>query len=196
MKPLVFRSTPAYVFGWIWMAFAAANMVDLIVRGRDVAAAIAAGALLLGAGVAYIIGLRPRLVANDEGIRLHNPLHDIRVPWAAVDRVEITDAVEIHSGGRKFRVWALQAPARARARAEARARRDKGPAAPKHVAEYVKGRLPADFAAEQLSEMADQRRAAAKDGATAQVSVSLPAVAALVLPALLLASSILVAALT
>jgi hypothetical protein len=197
MKPRVFRTMPAFVFGWIWMAFAAANMVDLIVRGRDLAAAIAAAALLLGSGVAYVVGLRPRVVAAADGIRVHNPLYDIRVPWPAIDKIETTDALEIYSGERSFRAWALQAPPRARARAEARARRGRdGAPVPAHVHDYVKGRLPADFAAEQLTEMAGERHAADKDGATAQMSVSLPAVAALVLPAVLLASSILVAALT
>src|SRR5262245_42777483 len=105
MKPRVFRSTPSYVFAWVWMAFAAANLVDLAVRGRDVASVIAAGSLLLGAGVAYIIGLRPRVVADDDGVRLHNPLQDVRLPWSAVEKVGKTDAIEIHSGDRKFRAY-------------------------------------------------------------------------------------------
>jgi hypothetical protein len=197
MKPRVFRSTPAFVFGWIWMAFAAANMVDLIVRGRNLAAVIAAAALLLGSGLAYVIGLRPRVVADDDGIRVHNPLYDIRFPWPAIDKIETTDALEIHSGERSFRSWALQAPPRARARADARARRGQNPSVPDHVHDYVKGRLPADFAAEQLTEIAGEHRTAAAE-ATAPVSVSLswPAVAALALPAVLLAGSILLAVLT
>jgi hypothetical protein len=193
MKPRVFRTMPAFVFGWIWMAFAAANMVDLIVRGRNLAAVIAAAALLLGSGVAYVIGLRPRVVAADDGIRLHNPLHDIRLPWPAIDKIEATDALKVHSGERSFRAWALPASPRARARTEARSRRGRDPSVPDHVADYVKGRLPADFAAEQLTEMADEHRTAASDEAAASVSVSLswPAAAALALPAALLAGSIL-----
>src|SRR3954468_2442387 len=92
MKPLVFRSTPSFVFAWLWMVFAAANLVDLAVRGRGVASVIAAGSLLLGAGVAYVIGLRPRVVADETSVRLHNPLRDVRLPWSVVDKVETTDA--------------------------------------------------------------------------------------------------------
>jgi hypothetical protein len=194
MKPRVFRSTPSYVFAWVWMAFAAANLVDLAVRGRDVASVIAAGSLLLGAGVAYVIGLRPRVVADDEGVRLHNPMKDVRLPWSAVEKVEKTDAIEIHSGDRRFRAYALQASPRARARAKAKTRRAGGPALPDHVAEYVKGKLPIDFAVDQLNELATQRR---DDEAAGPSSVALSwlAVGALAVPALILAVSIPIAVL-
>jgi hypothetical protein len=195
MKPRVFRSTPSFVLAWVWMAFAAANMVDLAVRGRDIASVVAAAALLFGAGVAYVIGLRPRVVAAADGIRLHNPLQDVRVPWPAVDKIDTTDAIQIHSGDRKFRVWAMQASPRQRARAEARARRDRDPSVPDHVADYVKDRLPADFAAEQLNEMAAEHRDSAPPGAVLTVALSRTAVAALALPAAFLAASIVAAVL-
>jgi hypothetical protein len=190
MKPLVFRSTPSFVFAWLWMVFAAANLVDLAVRGRDVASVIAAGSLLLGAGVAYVIGLRPRVVADETSVRLHNPLRDVRLPWSVVDKVETTDAIEIHSGDHRFRAYALQISPRARVKARSRPRRDDR--LPEQVAEHIKGRLPIDFAAEQLNELASQNR---RDdpAAAAAVSLSWFAVGSLVAPAAILVVSILIA---
>jgi Bacterial PH domain len=190
MKPLVFRSTPSFVFAWLWMVFAAANLVDLAVRGRDVASVIAAGSLLLGAGVAYVIGLRPRVVADETSVRLRNPLRDVRLPWSVVDKIEMTDAIELHSGDRKFRAYALQVSPRARARAHARPRRDAR--LPDSVAEHVKGRLPIDFAVEQLNELATQNRRDEPAAAPA-VSLSWFAVGTLTVPAAVLVVSILIA---
>ena len=195
MKPLVFRSTPSFVFAWIWMAFAAANLVDIALRGRDVTSVIAAGSLLLGAGVAYVIGLRPRVVADQDGVRLHNPLRDVRLAWSAVDKVEKTNAIEIHSGDSTFRAYALQTSPRARVRAEAKPRRDN---VPDHVADYVKGRLPIDFAVEQLTELATQGRRDSAESAVAPPSVSPSwfAITALAAPTALLLAAILVSAIT
>ncbi len=200
MKPRVFRSTPSFVFAWLWMAFAAANLVDLAVRGRDIASVIAAGSLLLGAGVAYVIGLRPRVVADEGGVRMHNPLQDVRLPWSAVDKIETTDAIEIHSGDRKFRAYALQTSPRARVRAEVKSRRSSG-TMPDHVAEYVKGRLPIDFAVDQLNELATQSRrddsgkpadppSGSLSSPSSPSSLSWLAVGALAIPALILTISI------
>lgn len=190
MKPLVFRSTPVFVFAWVWMAFAAANLVDLAVRGRDVTAVIAGGSLLLGSGVAYVIGLRPRVVADDDGVRLHNPLRDVRLPWSAVDKIDKTDSIEISSGDRTFRAYALQASPRARARAELKSRA-KDSRLPDHVAEYVKGKLPLDFAVDQLNELATQNR---RDSDTSPESppdsLSWFAVDSLALPILILVVAI------
>ncbi|HEU5156366.1 MAG TPA: PH domain-containing protein [Streptosporangiaceae bacterium] len=187
MKRQVFRSTPSFVFAWLWMAFAAANLVDLAVRGRDVTSVIAAGSLLLGAGVAYVIGLRPRVVADDAGLWLHNPLRDVRLPWSAVDKVETTDAIEVRSGDRTFRAYALQVSPRARARAKSRPRRDA--MLPDHVAEHVKGRLPIDFAVEQLNDLATRNRGE-EPAAPPSVSLSWFAIATLAVPAAVLAAAI------
>jgi hypothetical protein len=190
MKPRVFRSMPLFVLGWAWIVLAAALLVDVAARGRDADSAIAAGALLLGSGIAYVICLRPRVVADDEGVRLHNPLRDVRVPWSAVDKIEATDAIVLHSGDRAYRAWALQSSPRARLRAEARARRAKG-TVPDHAAEYAEGRMPADFAADQLNELA--RAHSHNGGGTASVAVSWLAIAAVAVPAAILAVSILIA---
>jgi hypothetical protein len=213
----IFRSTAARVGGWLWMVFAAANLADIAVRGRDLAAVIAAAVLLLGCGIAYVIGLRPRIVADENGVRLHNPLRDVVVPWQAVQKITASDSIRIIYTGpdgeqREARSWVLQTSPRARVKAEQRAKRSPDD----ELAQYVKNRTPADFAVEQLTELAEAHRRARKapigtgadpadhdgtDGAGSaepsggRVIWFPPAIAALVLPALLLAGAVLVAAL-
>jgi hypothetical protein len=215
----IFRSTAARVGGWLWMVFAAANLADIAVRGRDLASVIAAAVLLLGCGIAYVIGLRPRIVADENGVRLHNPLRDVVVPWQAVQKITASDSIRIIYTGpggeqREARSWVLQTSPRARVKAEQRAKRSPDD----ELAQYVKNRTPADFAVEQLTGLAEAHRRAGKapisastgadstdhdgmDGAgSAEPSAGRviwfpPAIAALVLPALLLAGAVLVAAL-
>lgn len=153
----VFRQGAARFFAWVWLVFAAANFVDLIWHGRDVASLVAAAALLLGCGIAYAIGLRPRIVADDEAVHLHNLLRDVHLPWRAVERIEGGDAVYVHADGRRFRAFVLQTSPRNRARAEIKARREQRKP-PDPVAEYIRGRTPTDFAVEQLCELADRSR--------------------------------------
>ena len=115
-----FTPTPARVLGWILIAVAVANFADIAVRGRDHASLIAAAALLLGCGLVYVLCLRPGLVAGDDAVHMRNPLRDVRVRWAALTDVDVTDALRLHAGGRKYRSWAMQESSRARARARMR----------------------------------------------------------------------------
>ncbi|MGI8328665.1 PH domain-containing protein [Actinomadura scrupuli] len=156
---LVFRSTGARVGGWVWLVFAVANLVDVAIRGRDSAAVIAAAVLLLGCGIAYVIGLRPRVEADETGLRVHNPLRDVVVPWPALLEITAPDSLLIAYIGpdgerHQTRSWVLQTSPRARAKAERRAARtpeDK-------IGRYLQDRTPADFAAEQLTELARAHR--------------------------------------
>lgn len=184
----VFASTPARVLGWILIAVAAANFVDLGIRGRDHASLIAVAALLLGCGVVYVLCLRPSVVAGDDAVRMRNPLRDVRVPWAALETADVTDALRLHTSGRKYRSWALQESSRARARARMRKPRTD---LPENVAEAVAGRTRSEYVAEQLREMSAER---AVDGAGggAEVAWSWPSVAALAVPVVLLVVAILV----
>lgn len=113
----VFRSPLAFGVGIGWLLFSAANFVDLAVRGtgRD---AVAVGAIQLAAtAIVYLICLRPRIVADGAGVTVHNPLRDLRAPWRAVERIDTTDAVRLHTLGRPYRCWAAQRSSRARPRA-------------------------------------------------------------------------------
>jgi hypothetical protein len=197
MTPLLtIRSTAARVGAWAWTAFAALNLIDIAVRGRDMASAVMVAVLLLGCGIAYVMGLRPAVVADEGGITVRNPLREARMPWAALRRVEATHALVFTfadsgapGGERAVKAWVHQTSPRAKARAEARAARQSRGV----PAEKLKGRTPTTYAAQQLNEIADRHRPKGKGGTATKETVtgalawSRPAGAALAVPGALVA---------
>ncbi|GAA2451318.1 hypothetical protein GCM10010191_81760 [Actinomadura vinacea] len=188
MTPLLtIRSTAARVGAWAWMAFAALNLMDIAVRGRDMASVVMAALLLLGCGLAYVMGLRPAVVADEGGLTVRNPLREARVPWPAAREIAGTHALTFRfaaeGGERTVKAWVLQTSPRAQAKAEARARRSNRDM----PAEKLKGRTPTAYAAQQLNEIADRHRPKGKaatktDTETGTLGWSRPAVAALAVP--------------
>jgi len=133
-KPQTFRSPTALVVWVVWLLFAVGNWIDLAVQGRDHASAIAAALLLLGTGAAYVTAQRPRIIADDAGVTIRNPLRDHRVGWAGVARVDLVDLLRVHCDGgqgpagatqkpKVISAWAVHYSRRRQFAAEARARR-------------------------------------------------------------------------
>ena len=98
-KPQVFRSPTAVIVWIVWLLFAAANWVDLAVQGRDHASAVAAAILLLATGAAYVTAQRPRIIADETGVTVRNPLRDHRIGWASVTKVDLADMLRVHTQG-------------------------------------------------------------------------------------------------
>lgn len=98
-KVQVFRSATAAVVWVVWLLFAVANLVDLAVQGRDHVSAEAAAALLLATGVAYVTTQRPRIVADEAGVTVRNPLRDHRIGWALVTKIDLADLLRVHYQG-------------------------------------------------------------------------------------------------
>jgi hypothetical protein len=89
--------------------------VDLAVQGRDHTALLTAAAVLVITGIVYACAFRPKIVADSAGISLMNPLRDHRVPWAAVVKVDVVNAVRVHctpvpgaARGKVLYSWAVQ----------------------------------------------------------------------------------------
>lgn len=201
---LTIRSTGARVAAYAWLVFAVLNLLDLGfgVTGSasygPTSAAVAA-VLLLGSGIAYVLGLRPAILGDEGGITIRNPLRDVRVPWRAVREIEGTHALTVRYAGPggtelKTRAWVHQSSPRAQAKAEARTRHEDG----EDALARVKGRTPASYAAQRLTEIRDRQRSRTGSGApdraaaareaeaaeatTGTVTWSVPAVAALAVP--------------
>ena len=126
----VYRSTTALVIWWIWVVFAAGNFIDLAIQGHDHFAAVVSAVLLVITGVAFVVGFRPRLTADDTGLTISNPLRTHRVPWGSVQSMELGDSLEIRCAWqddgpqrRKLYAWAVHSPRRSRLRTEIRAQR-------------------------------------------------------------------------
>ena len=136
-KPLTFRSPTAVVIWVVVLLFVVGNWIDLAVQGRDHLSVVAAASLLLGAGVAYVTAQRPRIIADDAGMTIRNPLRDHRIGWAGVAEIDVVDLLRVHCawGGppgappaerehhKIISAWAIHYSRRRQFATEARARR-------------------------------------------------------------------------
>jgi len=91
-----FRSPTALVVWVVWLLFAVGNWIDLAVQGRDHLSLVAAAILLLITGIAYDTAQRPRIIADDAGVTIRNPLRDHRIAWTSVTKVDLTDLLRVH----------------------------------------------------------------------------------------------------
>jgi hypothetical protein len=126
----VFRLTTPVALWWVWVVFAAANVVDLAVQGSPAHSALVIDAIvLLVTGLAYALALRPRVIADQAGITIVNPFRDHHVPWAVIQGVDAGDWVRVHHTtdgspatavevpGKAIECWALYVSARTKRRA-------------------------------------------------------------------------------
>ena len=93
------------VVWWVWLLFAAANLIDLAVQGRDHLSLVAAAVLVLATGVAYVTAQRPRIIADSAGVTIVNPLRAHHIGWAGVTKVDLADLLRVHCD------WAPGSPA-------------------------------------------------------------------------------------
>jgi hypothetical protein len=210
----VYRSSVAVAIWYVWLVFAAANLVDLAIRGHDHTSAVIAAVLVLVTGIAYVTVFRPRIVADAESVLLRNPLRDIRVPWGAVTGVELGDLIRVRcrpgtarqAGGeppreRVLHGWALQSSRRSRLRAQMRAKRrasswaarNPGFAQLPKEAQTLAAQPAAVRVAEELDKLAvEAHERGARDGGEPVITWSWGSAVALAGPALLLAAAILI----
>ncbi|WP_067454255.1 PH domain-containing protein [Actinomadura macra] len=211
-RALTIRSTGGRVAAVAWFVFAVLNLLDLAfnLTGKGgphytVTSATIAVLLLLGCGIAYVAGLRPAIIGDAEAVTIRNPLRDVWAPWRAVREIQGTHAVIVQFAGPdgaelKARAWVHQTSPRAQAKAEARARRDEQHS--KVPGAQLKGRTPAVYAAQQLNEIRDRNRPRTRSGAPDKAAAakaagdatpargaitwSIPALASLAVPCVLL----------
>ncbi len=115
----VFRLPGPLIVWWLWVVFAAANLIDIAINGRDWGSIVAVAIFALVTGLTYAMAWRPRVVADGEGITVQNPLRDHRVPWGGVNAVTVGESVQVRCsrgpGDEREKVvhsWALAAPRR------------------------------------------------------------------------------------
>ncbi|HEY0717999.1 MAG TPA: PH domain-containing protein [Streptosporangiaceae bacterium] len=125
----VFRLNAPLVIWWIWLAFAAFNIVDLSVQASPRFAVVVGLIVATITGLAYACGLRPRVIADGRGLTIVNPVREFAVPWAAIRAVDVRDWVRFSCtpvpGSGRTRVlesWALFATARVKRNYTQRAR--------------------------------------------------------------------------
>jgi len=81
----------------VWVAFAVANVADFAIEGAPARFAIVVSAILVTiTGLAYVLALRPRVIAEPSGLTIVNPFRDHHVPWAAITAVDTGEWVRVH----------------------------------------------------------------------------------------------------
>ena len=194
--PEVYRFAAPLILWWAWLAFATANLVDVAVQGSARFAVIVAVVLVTVTGVIYACALRPRVVADDAGLRVLNPVRDYQVPWASVLTVDVGDWVRVHcapvpgsASGKTIDSWALFVPARTRLKAR---RRTRDPALWSRYrrlpgeARSLVALSPAQAIALQLDERAARERSRGVEPGPPTASWAWPSLAAMAVPALAL----------
>jgi Bacterial PH domain len=122
----VFQLQTPVIFWWAWVVFALVCLGDIAVQGRDRASVQAAVAIITATGFAYACAFRPKVIADDGGITVLNPVRDFRIPWPALRGIFLGDSVEFQSarsgpkGEKTVYSWALYTKRRSRARARMR----------------------------------------------------------------------------
>jgi hypothetical protein len=120
----VFRHSAPFVLWWVWIAFTVFNVIDLSLGSRHYSSLVIVVMLLVVTGVMYACALRPRVVADDDGVVIYNPLQEHRVPWGAVSGVFLGESVEFtcaRPGQKKDKTihsWALYSGRRSRMRSQ------------------------------------------------------------------------------
>ncbi len=191
---------------WVWLVLAVAGLVDLAVQGRDHLSLVAAALTVTITGIVYACALRPRVVADTDGITVFNPLRDYQVPWGAVERVDIHGALRIHctvpEGAAKGRVvlsWAVQASPRAVMREQAKAQRagQRGTTRPGYssypsqVQDVLAG-TPGEQTARRLADRLQREREAGAAGGQPRIRWAWLAIAAMAVPAAVLLAVVLI----
>jgi hypothetical protein len=119
----IYRLVTALVVWWAWVVFAAASAGDLVVQGHDFLSLKFGLGLLTVTGLVFACTLWPKVIADDNGLVVRNPIRSFDIPWGAVRGIFLADSVEIQCArgpGKKDKTvycWALSAARRGRAKA-------------------------------------------------------------------------------
>jgi hypothetical protein len=98
--------------------------VDALVRGSGRTQWLALAALILIVPLASAFTLRPAVYANEDRLRIRNPLRVIVLPWGQIAALRSGYSNEVVAkSGAKFQLWAVPVSLRARKKAARRTAR-------------------------------------------------------------------------
>lgn len=117
-KDRVYRSPAGLVGGVLLLGLFGWLGGDAVVSGEGRTPWLALASLLVGVPVVVAFSVRPAVFANDDRLRVRNPLRVIELPWASVVSLRSGYSNEvIDSGGVKYQLWAIPVSLRARKKA-------------------------------------------------------------------------------
>ncbi len=116
MQSVTFRSTFNMVVSiLLWAALGAATVGTALTPGSFPALTGVPIAAAGGAALVWAMLWSPRVVVDDDGVRIENVLLDNVVPWPALVHVDTAYALTLHTPGRRIRATAAPAPGQLRA---------------------------------------------------------------------------------
>jgi hypothetical protein len=127
----VFRRGTPFVIWWVWVAFAIYNLAQIAIPDHDYFSLELTAGLLALTAVIYACTVRPRVLADEEGILVLNPYQDHRIRWGALTGVYLGDSVEFGCARpapqkeKTVYCWALYSGRRSRMKARMRADRER-----------------------------------------------------------------------
>jgi hypothetical protein len=125
----VYRLPGPQVVWWVWVVFVAGNLLDLAIQGHDYESLQIAVGLLAITGLVYACTLRPRVIADADGLTMINPLRDYRIPWPRIAEIYMAESVQFKcsegdgASGKTLHSWALYSPRKSRLKTDIRSRR-------------------------------------------------------------------------
>ncbi|MFD9590440.1 PH domain-containing protein [Streptomyces sp. NPDC059980] len=114
-KDRIYRS-PAGIAGGALLLFIAGWLgVDALVSGTGRTPWLALAALILVVPLVAAFTLRPAVYANEDRLRIRNPLRVIVLPWSKVASLRSSYSNEVvDTDGTKYQLWAVPVSLRAR----------------------------------------------------------------------------------
>lgn len=109
-RPRTFKEPSGRVVSLLVWGGSAAAVGWLLLAGRGGAAAAAAPWLAAASLLVYLTQWQPRLVVGSDGFDVVNGLRRHRIPFAAVDDVEVRYTVTVRAAGRKYVSWGAPTP--------------------------------------------------------------------------------------
>lgn len=125
----VFRRGTPFVVWWVWVAFAIFNLAEIAIPDHDYFSLEVTAGVLVVTGIMYACTLRPRVLADDDGVVVLNPFQDHRIRWGALNGVYLGDSVELGCARRAPKkektvyCWALYSGRRSRFKSQLRSER-------------------------------------------------------------------------
>jgi hypothetical protein len=123
-KDRVYRSPMGLVGGVLLLGIVIWLGIDALVRGEGRTQWLALAALILVVPLVSAFTLRPAVYANEERLRIRNPLRVIVLPWGQIAALRSGYSNEVVAkSGTKYQLWAIPVSLRARKKATRRAAR-------------------------------------------------------------------------
>ncbi|MEU5000938.1 PH domain-containing protein [Streptomyces sp. NPDC021622] len=127
-KDRTFRSSGGIAGGVLLLAVGGWLGIDAVIRGEGRTPWLALAGLIFAVPLVVAFTVRPAVYANDDRLRIRNPLRTITLPWASVSGLRSGYSNEVFTqSGTKYQLWAI--PVSLRGRKKAARRQSQGAAA-------------------------------------------------------------------